>query len=362
MQEFTNGIVAGDVLIRPAIKSPNYIPGVSGWSVNADGSAEFTDLTVGGSVDSEIKIQFTDGSYERLYAGNYETSGGTQAPGAWFTLQPKTVVGQDWRPGVVGTQVSSVDPSVAAVAILSPWNANNSPDNQAQILVSNKGSDLSGAGSQCSAKADSTLIESLNAIASRAQIYLSGDTLLLRANAATIASLNAVPNRAQIDVADDYILLKPGASDAVFVDGRLSITPGGSGTLGTNTVNSTPLYNGTTIGTWTATPAFANNFTNKIIGGFPTCAYRVDAFGQVQLRGLVTGGALSVVGATVFTMPATKRPATNLTFPVTANGGTEVYGRVDVNSNGVVTWRGPTVVTGGVNWFALNGIQYLAEQ
>src|SRR6266540_2524625 len=41
MSPFTNPIVGGTALVRPAIKSPNYVPGVSGWSINRDGSAEF---------------------------------------------------------------------------------------------------------------------------------------------------------------------------------------------------------------------------------------------------------------------------------------------------------------------------------
>lgn len=47
---FTNSIVGGQgALVRPAIKSPNYITGVSGWSINKDGSAEFSNLTIRGT-------------------------------------------------------------------------------------------------------------------------------------------------------------------------------------------------------------------------------------------------------------------------------------------------------------------------
>lgn len=48
---FLNPVVGGNgALIRPAIKSPNYVPGVSGWSINRDGSAEFNNVTVRGSL------------------------------------------------------------------------------------------------------------------------------------------------------------------------------------------------------------------------------------------------------------------------------------------------------------------------
>ncbi|GIH29371.1 hypothetical protein Aph01nite_76810 [Acrocarpospora phusangensis] len=45
---FANQVVAGTTLVRQAIKSPNYIPNVSGWTVNRDGSAEFNNLFVRG--------------------------------------------------------------------------------------------------------------------------------------------------------------------------------------------------------------------------------------------------------------------------------------------------------------------------
>jgi hypothetical protein len=42
--------VGGNTLIRPAIHSPNYVAGVSGWSINRDGSAEFNNATFRGNV------------------------------------------------------------------------------------------------------------------------------------------------------------------------------------------------------------------------------------------------------------------------------------------------------------------------
>lgn len=44
---FNNPIVDGrDQLVRSAVKSPNYVTTLSGWSINKDGSAEFSDLTI----------------------------------------------------------------------------------------------------------------------------------------------------------------------------------------------------------------------------------------------------------------------------------------------------------------------------
>lgn len=48
---FENSITGGQgALIRPAIKSPNFVTGVSGWSINRDGSAEFNNVVVRGTV------------------------------------------------------------------------------------------------------------------------------------------------------------------------------------------------------------------------------------------------------------------------------------------------------------------------
>lgn len=45
---FSNPIVGGTTLIRPAIHSPDYVEGSTGWSINKDGSAEFNDVTIRG--------------------------------------------------------------------------------------------------------------------------------------------------------------------------------------------------------------------------------------------------------------------------------------------------------------------------
>lgn len=50
MSGFSDPITAGNILIRPAIQSPNYVAGTSGWTINRDGSAEFNSVTVRGSL------------------------------------------------------------------------------------------------------------------------------------------------------------------------------------------------------------------------------------------------------------------------------------------------------------------------
>lgn len=49
--EFQDELAGGTVLVRPALQSPDYLTGVSGWAIKIDGSAEFNDIVIrGGSV------------------------------------------------------------------------------------------------------------------------------------------------------------------------------------------------------------------------------------------------------------------------------------------------------------------------
>lgn len=54
---FRNPILGGGgALIRDHIQSPDYVTGVSGWSINADGSAEFTNLKVRGFIANAFVV------------------------------------------------------------------------------------------------------------------------------------------------------------------------------------------------------------------------------------------------------------------------------------------------------------------
>lgn len=68
MAGFSNPITGGQgQLDIPQIKSPNYVPGVSGWEIKRDGSAEFNNLSFRGTFrGTEIVI---DGTGFYLYTG-----------------------------------------------------------------------------------------------------------------------------------------------------------------------------------------------------------------------------------------------------------------------------------------------------
>lgn len=60
---FTNPITGGQgALIRPAIKSPDYVPGVSGWTINRDGTVEFNNGVFRGTVTAAELIASVFGS------------------------------------------------------------------------------------------------------------------------------------------------------------------------------------------------------------------------------------------------------------------------------------------------------------
>ncbi len=318
---FSNPIVAGTALVRSAIKSPNYVAGSTGWSVNADGTAEFASLLIDGGT---VIVTFTDGSQVKTFAGSYSTTSGPFL-GAWIALEPKNVSGQAWNPGAIGTIPSGTDATRASVALLSPWNANQVGDTQSQILLRNKGDNADGLG---------------------CRIGLLGDNVIV--GGATTPEV--------LSTSADTIFM---SASNVYLDGNLAPYPGGAHTP---KIAGQPLQpaSGTVALTWTG-PSYVNGFKD---GGSPAGYFR-DAFGRVSLRGQVTGGAASVVGAVVATLPAGFRPAAGRTevFAVAGtNAGANVFGRVDVNSAGQIVWQGPAVVTGGVNYFSLATVSFYAEQ
>jgi hypothetical protein len=59
--QFNDDLAGGIVLLRPALRSPNYAAGVSGWTINIDGSAEFNNVTVRGTLQSSNYVAGTSG-------------------------------------------------------------------------------------------------------------------------------------------------------------------------------------------------------------------------------------------------------------------------------------------------------------
>lgn len=135
MTGFANPVVAGKLLVRDAIQSPNYVPGVIGWAINKDGSAEFASgairgnipvsqvasgainglFTVGNVAGSHVEIGTNGGgkSGVRLYAADGTTvlidldvTSGPSVPGS-------AVTGSVANATAAGTVTGSVGAAVA---------------------------------------------------------------------------------------------------------------------------------------------------------------------------------------------------------------------------------------------------------
>lgn len=103
---FGNPIVSGTTLVRSAIRSPDYVAGVSGWSINRDGSAEFNDVEVRG----ELLVSDPDGSYVRVYDQN-------PGNGAVIEMNPADVPGHTMDKAYILTDSATTN---AAISIEGP--------------------------------------------------------------------------------------------------------------------------------------------------------------------------------------------------------------------------------------------------
>lgn len=87
---FSNDVTGGQgALLRPAIKSPNYVPGSLGWSINRDGSAEFNNITARGTL---LVLDATTGTFVRI-----RNNSGLSI----IELNPPNQVGHTFNPGFI---------------------------------------------------------------------------------------------------------------------------------------------------------------------------------------------------------------------------------------------------------------------
>lgn len=58
---FTNSILSGETIARDSIHSLGYVAGVSGWSINRDGTAEFLNVVIRGDLESNNYVAGVSG-------------------------------------------------------------------------------------------------------------------------------------------------------------------------------------------------------------------------------------------------------------------------------------------------------------
>jgi hypothetical protein len=99
-------VVGGTVLVIERIESQNFVTGVSGWAIFADGSAEFFNVTIRGDFitgtgppDPHIEILRVPGDRIEFYTGNADETApgflrvGEAGGSALVNLQPSITVG-----------------------------------------------------------------------------------------------------------------------------------------------------------------------------------------------------------------------------------------------------------------------------
>jgi hypothetical protein len=99
---FENPVVGGTALRIPAIQSPNYDPGVAGWIIKIDGSAEFNNLTVRGEFRGTNFIINSSGIF--LYSG---TPALGNLVGSWTTADGTDQYGNGYIAGLTTYGTSS---------------------------------------------------------------------------------------------------------------------------------------------------------------------------------------------------------------------------------------------------------------
>lgn len=123
MQIFTDPISAGVVLVRPAIQSANFVHGLSGWRLGADGSGEFQNVVLPSSTKGAT-ITFGPTAPSSPNVGDlwYNTSAGL-AVSQCTSITPVT-----WQPYQVGNGALSAWSVAAAQAVASFHGLNMIPD------------------------------------------------------------------------------------------------------------------------------------------------------------------------------------------------------------------------------------------
>lgn len=94
---FNDPVVAGDELIREAIRSADYSPGTSGWRIAADGDAEFNDVTVRGSVHvTDPATQTSVDIYTDVVSGDGAVAEFQPPPVSGHSVQPASIKSGTW--------------------------------------------------------------------------------------------------------------------------------------------------------------------------------------------------------------------------------------------------------------------------
>lgn len=341
MISFDPPIVAGTTLVRDAIQSQNYTPNTAGWIVEADGDAEFNNLTFRGTFRGNEIIINADGIF--LYNG---TPALNSIVGSWASVDGTDEFGNAYHAGF-----SLYDGTTGTIT-----NYIGGPDN---LMFNIQGSEYVGMSIGnliLSADGDPFGPNLLN---HSGQLSIIGDNSAIVLSSPTNSQFgppftldeDAVfwivageSTAAQGSVKYPHTLHQ--STDAWHYGANIKarVNPGtGFPTLETwHTVGTTgnPAYSGT----------YASATTFNGTAGFPPLQYRLDAEDNVWVYGCFIAGASP--GTDVFMLPVGYRPKTvRAQLPVNffdASAGTVRGGFVQVLTAGNVSVGSGTSILGTV--------------
>ncbi len=376
MVAFSNPITGGQgALVRPAIKSPNYITGVSGWTIKKDGSAEFNNLTIRGTFFGTQYIIDSNGMFFYNGApanGNLITSI-TSAAGtdSFGNAYPK------------GLQVGS---PTASRIFLNPTGP--------QVDTYDSGNDLNGRWNPTDGTFTTTFDGSLSpaftqlynlnfgggfgqdagvrfgVLSTYGSMPSAGDIANAGSVSSSISNLGVITRMASGSQGpsgsgiDDPVILSVGAGDT---------TSNYSGSVNVGTEGGRPLL-GTVFGSWEfgdntganlsgwQTASMAANWaagdTFNAVSGYEQLKFRIDAEDNVWILGNF-GTTSAAAGTTAFTLPAGFRPMNRMQLPINRvnTGGTitSTWMRIDVNGTCIIgTTTTPITPANGDRYF-VNG-------
>lgn len=279
---FGNPILGGTVLVRPAIKSPNYVPGVSGWSINRDGSAEFDDLTIRGTFDG------TD--YEINSSGEFFYSG-TPAFGN-LVMSIANAAGTD----------SHGNPYAGpGVAIYS------SGGTGVQMILSGTEAKLQFP-SGYSLEAQIARLET-SVPGSFIQMFMAGPSITTAGHTdqaywemtSSDGTASAACQFSYSDIAGNpHLFAQWNAAGFTIESGSITAVDPATGTLAAPAVPET----------WHALPALQNGWTDRhgVQATYPVSSYQLDATGQLRMALYLVAGAIAN-NTLLFTLPTAYVPA-----------------------------------------------------
>lgn len=293
---FSNPILGGTALVRAAIHSPNYVPGVAGWSINRDGTAEFANATIRGNL-------VVVGSQGQIVINNQNT----------FNLPTIFFYNAD----------------LSQYAFLNL--GDSSPGNAYLGVNSGQYTDAAFPGKTLRPRLyfqPYPVLQTINETDSKtvgSSIIMQATALLIRlfdvaANPLTTISLDTTSIVMKSTLAADGVRFKPATT---FLDW-------------TNA-----------LGAWTAL-TFQNGWSN-LGAPYGNAQVIVEPTGVVRIGGVVNGGT-KTDGTVMTTLPAGARPQKDMIFPVgNGSGGTVTNPNIRIRTTGNIEIFGMAAATSGAH-------------